>query len=549
MKNVQKKLTCIGFTIIIMTLIAGCGQNTIQDNNSDPVIATDENTQPEVHTTDDLDTPNTDNDADYIDPSVQETDTSLPRQESLEEKAKVAMETLEVWDGSIAESFDGGDGSAENPYQIANGPQLAKLAQDTNNGVDFSATYFVLTSDILLNGISQWDFTEYKYTSLDSENNWTPIGFNYSFGGTFEGGGHTIWGLYNVASYISSLYGTAAGEIGLFGTLSGGRISNVSVACGKIISSVASIGTIVGSLNSGSVNNCHALQVKIMPMSAERIGGICGYSGDSITNCSAETYIDYMRNQQELIIGGIVGRSEGYEHGSLVSGCYSKCDLSISGNITVFKDHYKYPAYIYAGGICGTGDMIDNCYSTGTIEVYSDNRTGENFEGAISVNIGGIAGRCNAYVTNCGSSNELRYTGDVESTYMGGVAGVLGRNESARDGFGQWYQADVTFCYADAVMEASGIDGAENLGGIAGCAGGEVTVKNCYYDKECSDRAIAYTVPESKAFTDQVKGLSNDELCSSTNYYNWDFDWTWTIDKTSNNGLPMLRTLFSYYKD
>lgn len=45
-----------------------------------------------------------------------------------------------VWDGSVATAFAGGDGSTENPYQIANAAQLAYLASLVNNGAEFIAT-------------------------------------------------------------------------------------------------------------------------------------------------------------------------------------------------------------------------------------------------------------------------------------------------------------------------------------------------------------------------------------------------------------------------
>ena len=38
------------------------------------------------------------------------------------------------WDGTVAEAYAGGDGTPENPYQIATAEQLAMLAQQTNNG-------------------------------------------------------------------------------------------------------------------------------------------------------------------------------------------------------------------------------------------------------------------------------------------------------------------------------------------------------------------------------------------------------------------------------
>ena len=124
---------------------------------------------------------------------------SLIIKESIEDKVKKAMEALEVWDGSIAESFNGGDGSFENPYQIANGAQLAKLSDDVNNGIDFEGRYFSLTEDILLNDISNWNFDNiFSNCSLLAESNdWIPIGVYNRFMGNFDGTGHTVYGLYS----------------------------------------------------------------------------------------------------------------------------------------------------------------------------------------------------------------------------------------------------------------------------------------------------------------------------------------------------------------
>ncbi|MCL2477777.1 hypothetical protein [Candidatus Bathycorpusculum sp.] len=58
---------------------------------------------------------------------------------------------LQVWDGTIATSFDGGSGTASNPYRIANAQQLAYLAQQVNGGTDYSGQYFRQTEDITLN--------------------------------------------------------------------------------------------------------------------------------------------------------------------------------------------------------------------------------------------------------------------------------------------------------------------------------------------------------------------------------------------------------------
>ena len=61
-----------------------------------------------------------------------------------------------IWNGTTAYSYAGGDGSAENPYQIANGAQLAKLVQET----DTTGKYYVLTADIQLNDVRSYEWKE-----------------------------------------------------------------------------------------------------------------------------------------------------------------------------------------------------------------------------------------------------------------------------------------------------------------------------------------------------------------------------------------------------
>ena len=68
-----------------------------------------------------------------------------------------------AWDGSIATAFAGGTGTGSDPYQIADGAQLAYLASEVNKGQTYENSYFVLTADIDL-----------------ANHDWTPIGNSFS---------------------------------------------------------------------------------------------------------------------------------------------------------------------------------------------------------------------------------------------------------------------------------------------------------------------------------------------------------------------------------
>lgn len=89
-----------------------------------------------------------------------------------------AFNTIEsVWSGEIATSFDGGNGTIENPYQITNGEQLAyfKYVIENENST-YKDKYYVLVNNINLGNLI-----------------FDPIGNkdNY-FSGHFDGQGYTI---------------------------------------------------------------------------------------------------------------------------------------------------------------------------------------------------------------------------------------------------------------------------------------------------------------------------------------------------------------------
>ena len=101
------------------------------------------------------------------------------------------------WDGTIADAYAGGDGTYENPYQIATPEQLALLAEQTNTGNGGDA-YYLLTEDLCLNG--------------SQNNHWEPIGnASAPFMGWFNGNGHTVSDMYMTNQVYSGLFGFTLG--------------------------------------------------------------------------------------------------------------------------------------------------------------------------------------------------------------------------------------------------------------------------------------------------------------------------------------------------
>jgi Nicotinic acid mononucleotide adenylyltransferase len=113
------------------------------------------------------------------------------------------------WSGRIADAYAGGTGTPDDPYRIATGDQLARLAQRVNEGEDAkdADAHYLLVADIDLIG--------------GPLRNWTPIGAHETrpFGGVLDGGGHAIVGLWVVGGDEETDYAYASA--GLFGRVHG----------------------------------------------------------------------------------------------------------------------------------------------------------------------------------------------------------------------------------------------------------------------------------------------------------------------------------------
>ena len=144
-------------------------------------------------------------------------------------------EGWDVWDGTVATAFAGGDGTEASPYRIATGAQLAYLAKCVNAGTadnSYASAHYQLTADIDLNS-----------------NGWAPIGSgdynNNIFRGSFDGNGHTIKNLvWDGTSY--GMPDSSAG-IGLFGVIGGNVvIKNLALTDVNLESSSGVTGAIAG---------------------------------------------------------------------------------------------------------------------------------------------------------------------------------------------------------------------------------------------------------------------------------------------------------------
>ncbi|MCD8006769.1 MAG: hypothetical protein LUF29_07355 [Oscillospiraceae bacterium] len=506
----RKLLAMVLVVLVMVSMFVGCG---VQSETGDITSSTSDEKK--------------DNN-DSIE-AVVEDEEVIAEEKSVEEKAKEAIETLNVWDGSIAESYAGGNGSIDNPYQIATAEQLAKLSYDTNNGVTFSGVYFELTNDIMLNDISYWNFDDLKANENIGDywtNEWTSIG---KFSGSFDGNGHTIYGICGSCE-------------GLFYAISqdedfSGTVSNLNCVCSYFNydlekTTIYVFGVISRSLGYyATIDNCHVAQSVILNYDSE-IGGICG-SADrgNITNCS--THNIYISGSSNDDIGGICGSI----CNATVSNCYA--------DVTIDLDSVKLSN---VGGICGgsitNNDkecIIENCYSTIDIELVNGSSTSS---GSV-VNIGGVIGSAEGTtITNCGSSGVISYNGNND-VQIGGIVAYFylkSKNENS---------TELSHCYSNISIN-SDCDSTISAG-IVGVVDNQslysasIEVTDCNYNNEYSSKGIGDA--GSSSFSNNIYGHTEEELKDISNYIDWDFDTIWMIDNSLNDGLPILRSLAKYFQN
>ena len=330
-------------------------------------------------------------------------------------------QSANVWDGSVASAFAGGTGTAENPYQIATGAQLAYLASSVNNGETYAGKNFVLTADIDLNGLP-----------------WTPIANAFSdallggsdyriFAGNLDGQGYAV---SNVA-IGSEKVPLESDVFGLFGVTEG-KISNLHLntvsihGIAKYVSGyvIGLAGGLIGSA-SGNVENCHVTGLTMTMKTPDSgsaaaywIGGLVGASdAEQIDECSVVSG-KITEKSGKGSIGGLIG-----ELGKASKITYSRANVTL--NVTA---NSKGGADV--GGFIGKGNgqsspetVIRNCYATGNV-------TGGAYTGGFAGGIWGLN------IINCYA------TGNVSGA-AASMASFVGTDASDTS-----YYGSIINCYA-----------------------------------------------------------------------------------------------------
>lgn len=276
----------------------------------------------------------------------------------------------DVWDGSIANGFSGGDGNEATPYLISSGAELAYLAKGVNDGsITTSDKYFKLTNDIDLN-----------------DQAWTPIGESYSyyFQGNFDGDNHTISNLY-ISEETVFYY---AGLFGYCKFYSNSTIKNLGISIGKFGITGTYVGGLVGYIDSSgsptiTIKNCFVTGSLINgKYRADNAcaGGLIGKisivnATTNITNCytcinTITARTDY--SAANASAGGIIG----YINNGTVN--LNNC-LSLCKNISAYAPRSKAPE---AGNLValvqsyGVNTTYTDCFSSSLTAITTDAGSG-----------------------------------------------------------------------------------------------------------------------------------------------------------------------------
>ena len=276
-------------------------------------------------------------------PSVKQTQAAAEKT-TIEVETTAEAKEPEIPYLEAADSFAGGSGTEEDPYQIATAEQLALMGKVNDDWApEYNKAYYVLTADIQLNDVGNYE----NWKETPPEYQWKPVGD--SFKGNFDGDGHVISGMY-VRSVEDCYY------IGLFSYLSSGSISNVNIEKGFLYvkdSGIDAGGLVGDALGNVKVENC---SVDIDACSevtngTDQVGGIVGYcqKGVVITGCTFHGDISYQDSHG--IFGGICGTAS---KSSIIN-----CETT--GSVRV-RDGQEFP-FFEGGGICGRADntKIDRC--------------------------------------------------------------------------------------------------------------------------------------------------------------------------------------------
>lgn len=240
--------------------------------------------------------------------------------------------------------FEGGSGTAEDPWQIATAEQLDRVRDDLT-------AHYILTADIDLSGYENWEPIGAFQSRSDAPEDAEVPHPDFAFTGSFRGDGHAISNLTlaSAAPMGAGLFDCASGTEQGEAYIGGFTLENVNVSGGFLV------GGAVGLQFMGCKVSDITLTGKNSLAGMQGIGGIVGTGFDLISGCSATADITAMGDD-----GACAGLIAGGTTMSSIENCQA-----IGGSITAEGN-----ATWGFGALCGApwgAPEIRDCTASNTV--------------------------------------------------------------------------------------------------------------------------------------------------------------------------------------
>lgn len=404
---------------------------------------------------------------------------------SLLPAAALAAPLPDVWDGSIEKPTKLVQVDGVYYYEITKCAELAYVAQ---TGGEWLSRNYILANDLILNDVTlTWDVKGNLLNDPEALYQWTPIGGyrGQAFTGIFDGGNHTISGLY----IEINIQLTDIRYPGFFGNAE--TIRNVHIENAYITSQQHYIGGVAAGAD--HIENCSFHGFVRGVISSTHVGGIVGY-GNAIHCTNYGEVHGSGETPSNSATGGVVG--------------YGSAENCVNQGIVYGGPNLERPCgAVNLGGIIGRGEA-KSCVNLGPV-------TGR-------INTGGIIGDGPAE----NSYNAASVSGEA---FVGGIAGKA---------------SEITDCFSigpvlcDTTTSAGAIVGSDDV------LFGKAAVKGCYYLKSDTVNAVLFGCGNvgNSGLSDPagLSAKSSSALKQQATYDGWDFETIWSIAPSFNGGYPYL---------
>ena len=426
-------------------------------------------------------------------------------------------------DGS---EFAGGNGTEENPWQIATKQQLA--AVENYGGEIGNGKHFILTKDLKF---TTADFSTFGDFYNDGKF-WIPLcEYPDRFQGTLDGNNHTISGIRGtlfdcleggtIKNLNISLSANASVSAGLAqfvykaiisnchvtgniteGWYNSGFFSGGLVAQGSVLHIVDSsfkgnigkenshncCGGIVGGTWYGEVvvSNC-SVEGEIKGEGGSCLGGICGapeYSSITIHGCS--------------VIGSIEGRSYEDTIGGLIG-------LAVPSNVNIVDSYFEgnITSKSSTGGLIGW--FNNSSLSTPTLTIRKSYASGKIVvEGDRDLAVGGLVGYLygNGGILDSYSNTEIKING-AKDGWVGetvGAGGIVGECHGSKNN-----EFTISNCYSHSEISSRGTTSL-GVGGIVGIGNNCIVLNSYAMGELMADQTTSSAVDGKHAYIGGIWG-------------------------------------------